>query len=116
MLPQTFGFQDFRQWAGMYVDNWCHITAYSGPPGSPGVLSEEGTVGQMGLSDAVWTSPSHNQFSCAHWAKEITCGRMASGGWIATFVRPSFSVEGFYLGDLNICDYEFPSDTPWFTL
>jgi hypothetical protein len=114
MLPQTFGFQDFRQWAGMYVDNWCQVTVSDGPPDSPGVKQLQSIVGKLGLSNPVWTAPSHNQVSCARWAKEVMCGKVTSDGWTATYVRPFFAHERYYLGDINICDYQFPSDRPWF--
>ena len=114
MLPGIFGLQNVRQWAGMYVDNWCQATVYSGDPSAPETKSKHISVGRYGTTREVWTAPSHNQYSCVRWVYDMMCGQPVADGWTVTFARPFFVREGYYLGSANVCRFPF-SDLPWFT-
>ncbi len=114
MLPGIFGMQNVRQWAGMYVDNWCQATVYSGIPDNPSTKSMDISVGRYGWTREVWTAPSHNQYSCARWVYDMMCMKPTTEGWVVLYARPFFTSDGYYLGNANICRYPF-TGLPWFT-
>jgi hypothetical protein len=66
MLPSLFGFQDVRQWAGMYTNTLCQIKLPSGTWYS---------VGREGETTQVWTAPSLNPALCVRWVQDQFCTR-----------------------------------------
>ncbi len=66
MLPSVFGFQNVRQWAGMYTNTMCQIELPSG---------KWYTVGREGETAQVWTVPSFNPDLCVRWVQDQFCTR-----------------------------------------
>ena len=113
MLPGFFGLQKFTQWAGMYTDSWCRVTAYAENPHThPQTKSEEITASTVG-APPVYSAPMHNYDSCLMWARTVQCGRVTSGGWKVAWASPVFKGKR-YIDPANACDVPLDAHAQWF--
>ena len=82
LAPRVFGFQQFTQWGGMYIDSWCVTDVSSGarigktfPPKNPAEVDRL-LAGDGRTSPIVWYAPMHNEKTCIAWARNL-CGEQA---------------------------------------
>jgi hypothetical protein len=119
LAPRVFGFQQFTQWGGMYIDSWCVTNVSSDlrtsqlqPPADPSQVDRL-LAGDGRTSPIVWYAPMHNEVTCVAWARNL-CGKQVPGeAWRMRTVFASFREKDLAHG-ANVCLLPEDPSFSWF--